>query len=349
MVADRYLKDALNLSASEPRCRLVLVPVSRLPGASWDDIPPHRAIARQASRSKLSPQSNPHHPGHIRSDPFAGISRAARRRRSAAGLVSGILALGFVGLCLRALPTVLTDSDLVSQLAGPVTGIPVASPTSAVPVTPSPTPTAEPATSASTSLSQVKLQAKRKAKRLQQVEVPGAGPGTYQAAEKTVKPTSPYGTLTRYDVRVEDGLSIDPDKAAVQIQRILDDKRSWSGTRHWRFELAPVGEPASLHVYIVTPDTTDRLCAPYLTRGEVSCQNGNRVILNAKRWLLGVDSYGSDLTNYQRYLVNHEFGHALGKSHVGCPRSGRLAPVMMQQTKGLGACRRNPWPLDNED
>jgi len=74
--------------------------------------------------------------------------------------------------------------------------------------------------------------------------------------------------------------------------------------------LRPVGpEPVQTylaHAYIVTPKTTDRLCAPYLTRGEVSCQNGNRVVLNAKRWLLGADSYGSDLTNCRRYLVNHE-------------------------------------------
>jgi hypothetical protein len=90
---------------------------------------------------------------------------------------------------------------------------------------------------------------------------------------------------------------------------------------------------ATLHAYIVTPTTTDRLCAPYLTRGEVSCQNGNRVRLNAKRWLLGADSYGSDLTNYRRYLINHEFGNALGKHHLDCPGPGRLAPVMMQQTK----------------
>jgi len=93
-------------------------------------------------------------------------------------------------------------------------------------------------------------------------------------------------------------LAIDPDEAAVLIQGVLDDARSWRGTRRWRFELAPVGEAATLHAYIVTPTTTDRLCAPYLTRGEVSCQNGNRVVLNAKRWLLGADSYGSDLTNY---------------------------------------------------
>jgi hypothetical protein len=285
----------------------------------------------------------------IRADPSAGIGRAARHRRSAAGLVAGIIALGLVGLCLRTLPTLLTDSSLVAQFTGPLTGIPVPSPSAAAPAAPSPTTTVEPATPARTSLTSVKLQAKRKAKSNQQAEVPESGPGTYQAAERTVRSTSTYGTLIRYDVRIEDGLSVDPDKAAVLIQRVLDDRRSWRGTRRWRFELVPVGESASLHAYIVTPKTTDRLCAPYLTRGEVSCQNGTRVVLNAKRWLLGVDSYRSDLTNYRRYLVNHEFGHALGKHHVDCPGPGRPAPVMMQQTKGLGACRKNPWPQVSED
>ena len=264
-------------------------------------------------------------------------------------MVAGIIALGLVGLCLRTVPTVLTDSDLVAQFTGPITGIPVASPSSATPAAPSPTATIEPSTPARTSLTQVKLQAKRKAKSHHQVEVPDNGPGTYRAAKKTVKSTSTYGTVIRYDVRVEDGLSIDPDKAAMLIQRVLDDRRSWRGTRRWRFELVPVGESASLHAYIVTPRTTDQLCAPYLTRGEVSCQNGSRVVLNAKRWLLGAESYGSDLTNYRRYLINHEFGHGLGKGHVGCPGPGRLAPVMMQQTKGLGACRKNAWPQVSED
>ena len=111
-----------------------------------------------------------------------------------------------------------------------------------------------------------------------------------------------------------------------------------------------MGRSATLHAYIVTPKTTDRLCAPYQTRGEVSCHHDDRVVLNAKRWLLGADSYGSDLTNYRRYLVNHEFGHALGKHHEDCPGSGKLAPVMMQQTSGSAhAARthgRNPAKIE---
>jgi hypothetical protein len=203
--------------------------------------------------------------------------------------------------------------------------------------------------SPTTSMAPAKLQSKRKAKSLDEVYVPESGSGTYQAAKKSVKSTSSAGALRRYDVRVEDGLSIDADEAALLIQGVLDDPRSWRVTRRWRFDLMPVGQSATLHAYIVTPTTTDRLCAPYLTRGEVSCQNGNRVVLNAKRWLFGADSYGSDLTNYRRYLINHEFGHALGKHHLDCPGPGRLAPVMMQQTKGLGDCRKNPWPLPSQD
>jgi hypothetical protein len=302
-------------------------------------------MARRASTGGRSPQSESRHPGHVSSGPSAGIRRAAQRRRSATGLIAGIIALGLFGLCLRTVPIVLTDSNLVDQIAGPFTGVLVGFPGKPSTVAPASSTSA----AASADVTPVKLQAKRKAKKIHQVEVPGSGPGTYQSAKMTVRSRSAQGRLIRYDVRVEDGLSIDPDKAAVLIQGVLDDERSWRGARRWRFELAPVGQSATLHAYIVTPKTTDRLCAPYLTRGEVSCQNGDRVVLNAKRWLLGADSYGSDLTNYRRYLVNHEFGHTLGKGHVDCPGPGKLAPIMLQQTKGLWGCRKNPWPLDSED
>ena len=237
----------------------------------------------------------------------------------------------------------------MAQIAEPLTGIPADSPSSLAPVSPKPSMSVDPTTATQPSVRPAKLQAKRKLKSQDRVRVPENGPGTYQGAKTSIKSRASSGTLIRYDVRVEDGLSVDPDKAAVLIQGVLDDPRSWRGTHRWRFELVPVGQSATLHAFIVTPRTTDQLCAPYLTRGEVSCQNGNRVVLNAKRWLLGVESYGFDLKNYRRYLVNHEFGHSIGKHHVGCPGPGRLAPVMMQQTKGLGVCRKNPWPQATEN
>ncbi len=185
-------------------------------------------------------------------------------------------------------------------------------------------------------------------KRAAEVTVPANGPGTYVRSRQTADAASSRGILRRFDVQVELGLDIDADQAARLISEVLNDQRSWGGTGRWRFALAPAGQQADLHAYVVTPGTTDRLCAPLLTRGEVSCQNGNRVVLNAERWVFGVPDYDGDLANYRRYLVNHEFGHSIGHRHVPCPESGRAAPVMMQQTKGLDGCRKNPWPRADE-
>ena len=174
--------------------------------------------------------------------------------------------------------------------------------------------------------------------------VPDRGPGTYTTAKVSIGTTADEGRLYRYDVRVEKGLDLDPDEVARALQKTLDDPRGWRSTGRSRFSLVAAGEDADLHAYLVTPGTTDKLCAPLLTRGEVSCRAGDKVVLNAKRWVLGAEAYGQDVASYRQYLANHEFGHALGRSHVGCPRRGRPAPVMLQQTKGLQGCTANPWP-----
>ena len=182
---------------------------------------------------------------------------------------------------------------------------------------------------------------------LEAMVVPDDGPRSYRTAKVSAPTTATSGRLYRFDVRVEKGLGLDPDTVARTLARTLDDRRSWRSTGRARFSLVAAGERADLHAYVVTPGTTDRLCAPLLTRGEVSCQAGDKVVLNAKRWVLGADAYGSsaaEVTDYREYLVNHEFGHALGRQHVGCPRRGEPAPVMLQQTKGLQGCTANPWP-----
>ena len=71
-------------------------------------------------------------------------------------------------------------------------------------------------------------------------------------------------------------------------------------------------------------------------------------MLNAGRWRDGAPAFAGTLMRYRRFMANHEVGHALGHGHRDCPAAGAPAPVMMQQTKGVGSCRPNPWPLDAE-
>jgi hypothetical protein len=92
------------------------------------------------------------------------------------------------------------------------------------------------------------------------------------------------------------------------------------------------------------PATTDARCAPLETDGEVSCRNGADVMINLRRWLEGAPASELSIRDYRTYVVNHEVGHALGYDHVDCPGPGAVAPVMVQQTLGLGGCLPNPWP-----
>ncbi|QBX54374.1 DUF3152 domain-containing protein [Nocardioides seonyuensis] len=79
-----------------------------------------------------------------------------------------------------------------------------------------------------------------------------------------------------------------------------------------------------------------------------SCRVGRYVIINQERWKHASPAWNGarrSLRDYRHMVVNHETGHWLGRGHVGCPPGGGPAPVMMQQSKGTGACRFNPWPL----
>ncbi len=154
-------------------------------------------------------------------------------------------------------------------------------------------------------------------------------------------PVAAQRRLFRYTVEVEQGLPVVPGSLAAVVDATLADKRSWGGEG---YTFRRVSSGGDFRVLLATPATVDRLCAPLDTGGEVSCRNGQYVVLNAKRWLIGAATYGADLASYRRYMINHEVGHALGHGHVRCPGPGRLAPVMLQQTLGLDGCVPNPWP-----
>lgn len=158
------------------------------------------------------------------------------------------------------------------------------------------------------------------------------------------RPPVGSGPLVRYLVEVEGGLDVDGVAFAAAAQRTLSDPRSW--TAGGRRSLQRVdAEPVDFRLVLVSPSLTDRLCAPLRTGGRFSCYQDGRAVINAVRWLSGADAYPDRLPDYRHYVVNHEVGHALGHGHAGCPGRGQPAPVMMQQTKGVGACAAQPWPF----
>jgi len=156
-------------------------------------------------------------------------------------------------------------------------------------------------------------------------------------------PGSPGAVTRRYTVSVEGGLGVEPAAFAAEVDRTLADPRSWGHDGRLAFRRVDSG-PVHVRVVLASPATTDRLCHPLRTQGRYSCGAGATAVLNSMRWLRGADAYAGRLPEYRQYVVNHEVGHTLGHGHEGCPAPARPAPVMMQQTKGVGACLPSPWP-----
>ncbi len=156
-------------------------------------------------------------------------------------------------------------------------------------------------------------------------------------------PVAGDGPLHTYSVDVERATGFAPEVEAAIIESVLSHPRSWIGESNLSFQR--VAGAADLAIILATPPRVDAMCAPLRTNGYFSCRRSNRVILNSVRWTSATDSWATSLREYRQYLVNHEVGHYLGLGHVGCPAAGAPAPVMMQQTKGIGSCSPNSWPV----
>jgi hypothetical protein len=177
------------------------------------------------------------------------------------------------------------------------------------------------------------------------VTVPAKGNGKFDYAGSGGDRVGGAGHLVHYVVATEQGSGVDPEEFAAAVQHTLGDSRSWIAGGKFSFQRVPSGSPSELTVHLATPATTDTMCAKrgVRTKGEVSCRGGRDVIVNLKRWLLGVAWYPS-VAEYRNMVVNHEVGHFLGNGHAVCPRKGAPAPVMARQSFGLEGCVANAWP-----
>lgn len=139
----------------------------------------------------------------------------------------------------------------------------------------------------------------------------------------------------RYRTAVDPDVKYNPKQFQEEIAIYLADPDGWA--QWYTFVYAPKG-PAKLI----------RLCQPSTLKHEgckddsLSCAvlGGNMIWLNADRWFHGSAASKLPLLEYRQYMVSHEMGHSLGHHHEKCPGSGP-APIMMQQTLGIGTCSPN--------
>ena len=147
-----------------------------------------------------------------------------------------------------------------------------------------------------------------------------------------------------YGIRIEPSLGLDPLCIKNLLFLILNNDLGWKNVANKSFQLTSAEDSDYIYIF-ASPDKTDELCAPIETNSIYSCRNENNIVLNFFRWQEGALDFKNDMETYRIYLINHETGHILGWGHVGCPKEGAVAPVMMQQSKGTDGCVPYGWPV----
>ncbi|MFB6875879.1 DUF3152 domain-containing protein [Streptomyces sp. NPDC056323] len=182
-----------------------------------------------------------------------------------------------------------------------------------------------------------------------EIDVPSGGTGSFITADAGRAKVGQGPRLLRYVVEVEAGLEISATEAANEIADILAAPRGWTRNQAYSFQLVGAGAHHDLTVKIATPVTADALCWAGIhqdTKGEYNCEVPDGVVVNLKRWVEGSPTFDGPIHDYRALIINHEMGHFLGHGHMTCAGPGQLAPVMMQQIKGLQGCAANAWPYD---
>lgn len=150
--------------------------------------------------------------------------------------------------------------------------------------------------------------------------------------------------MVKYFIEVEPGFPRTKKHFSTIVASILNDPRSWK----FPFEEVDQVEKSEIRIKLVKASTVGKICG----FSGLSCADRGtyNIYINGCRWLGGSKKSKMNLTDYRRYVINHEVGHLLGLDHPirTCGKVGCKAPVMLQQTLGVGKCKPNPWPTKTE-
>jgi hypothetical protein len=129
-----------------------------------------------------------------------------------------------------------------------------------------------------------------------------------------------------------------PALVGFYISAYLNDPEGWS--KYGYFFESVESDDNKVLIRMSSPKTIERICG---LPNNLSCAElgGRFMYLNADRWFHGSSESKLPLEDYRQYMISHEIGHILGYDHKKCPCIGCKAPIMLQQTLGIGACTPN--------
>lgn len=157
----------------------------------------------------------------------------------------------------------------------------------------------------------------------------------------------PVRATVQYEVAAMGTVKGDIEAFAKEVAQILGDARGWPAAGV-AFERVESG--GQITVWLTEPSQVPSFSG--ICSANLSCSIDRNIIINETRWNEGALPGVADdvpIGDYRAMVVNHEVGHWLGHhAHSPCPGAGQLAPLMMQQSKGLDGCVFNPYPLPEE-
>jgi hypothetical protein len=151
------------------------------------------------------------------------------------------------------------------------------------------------------------------------------------------------------DVAVHPAAARDDDGFVAAAWKIIKHPRGWESLGYTFLLQAPPRAALPRIRMTLTPQSVMDARFPDFQHQRLSvCNMTTRdIFINEGRWHRWYDDDKStmSLRDYRFYVINHELGHALGFGHARCPGAGMPAPIMLQQTLGLGGCTPTRFPV----